>query len=146
MEKRFEPAKVVKDVIGTSWAAWCPKCGAPEDHPNQPGKVLIRGYKMSDQWGRWFSQCLVCASTTGPGGYNDDLTAWLGPLTEEQAHQGWFTDDPLPAAVEYDQVAKFYETRAMTNATAEGVWETLNNLWKEMTDEERASRMFPDGL
>ncbi len=39
----------------------CPKCGAPESHPN--GKhVLIRAFKvdMNDGHG-WYSQCLVCS-------------------------------------------------------------------------------------
>jgi hypothetical protein len=70
----FEPITiVVKDVS-------CPKCGAGEMHPD--GKhVLIRGFKVCDAKGHWWSQCLVCA-----GGYDADLN----PVKEFDRNKGWF--------------------------------------------------------
>jgi hypothetical protein len=146
MEKRYDPAQAVREGIGLPVDGWCPTCGAPEVNPLLPGKVLIRGYKVTDQWDRWYSHCLVCASAAGPGGYSADLLTWIGPLTDEQAAYGWFTDDPLPPAVEYDQLAKFYETRAMTNAANDEVRQMLNEIWNRLSDEERAARMRPGGL
>ena len=40
--------------------SWCQKCNAPECHPTEPGKVIIRGLKVYDDQGAW-SQCLNCA-------------------------------------------------------------------------------------
>jgi hypothetical protein len=69
------------------WAPMCPDCGAPEDHPTDRNRVLVRGYKLVDADGRHWSQCLVCASAEGRGGYNEELE-WTGPLAGREL--GWF--------------------------------------------------------
>lgn len=66
----------------------CGLCGSGEVHPTQEGKVLIRGAKVSDGLGQW-SQCLVCASRLGEGGYDVNLS-WRGALDQEQKQAGWF--------------------------------------------------------
>jgi hypothetical protein len=69
---------VVKDVE-------CPRCHNGEMHPN--GKnLLIRGYKICDEKGRWWSQCLFCS-----GYYNNDMS----PVPYEQVDRNkgyWFCD------------------------------------------------------
>jgi hypothetical protein len=66
----------------------CPKCGAGEMHPNGQW-LLVRGFKVCDKGGYWWSQCLVCA-----GYYNADLT--LKPIgangrDPDYDHElGWF--------------------------------------------------------
>ena len=40
----------------------CPKCGSPE--LKSPTELNIRAYKVCDDRGVWWSQCLVCADTT----------------------------------------------------------------------------------
>lgn len=67
----------------------CPKCGAQECHPTDKDKILIRGFKVGDASGYWWSQCLVCA-----GYYNEDLTVkpigadGINPDYDRNA--GWF--------------------------------------------------------
>lgn len=58
---------------------WCPRCGAPEMHPDGD-KVLIRGYKVDHD-----SQCLVCS-----GYYDDDLNV---PDLHAKTSGGWFNDE-----------------------------------------------------
>jgi hypothetical protein len=66
---------VVKDVK-------CPKCGAGEMHPD--GKhVLIRGFKVCDDKGYWWSQCLICA-----GAYDENLVPVKNWNTS--SGKGWF--------------------------------------------------------
>jgi hypothetical protein len=101
---RFDPkAAVTKAVAGRTHAPnglsltpWCPKCGAPECHPTNDGKILIRGYKV-DNW----SECLVCSSAvaTNGGGYDENLV-WHDPRPEGgQMDYGWFDDNGAGAAV-----------------------------------------------
>jgi len=60
----------------------CPHCGADEMHPDET-QLLIRAYKVCDEQGNWWSQCLVCA------GYYSPLA--LTPTPEKyQAEKGWF--------------------------------------------------------
>jgi hypothetical protein len=59
----------------------CPTCGAGEMHPDGE-HILIRGFKVCDDDGYWWSQCLVCA-----GYYSPDLAF------DQQAgdrDEGWF--------------------------------------------------------
>jgi hypothetical protein len=58
---------------------WCPRCGAPEMHPDRD-VVLIRGYKVDND-----SQCLVCA-----GYYDDELNV---PDQTAKPSGGWFNDE-----------------------------------------------------
>jgi len=99
--KRFDPPEVVTRVVtghtespsGLALHPWCPTCSAPECHPTEPGRVLIREYKVDTS-----SHCLVCASASGEGGYDENLV-WRGPLTLAQHREGWFDDDGAGAAV-----------------------------------------------
>lgn len=102
MSLRFDPKLAVKKAVGDrkrvesgmfeglELSPFCPTCGAPECHPTLDNKILIRGYKVDDA-----SQCLVCASAGGPGGYNENLE-FVCPLTDEQRKLGWFTDGSDP--------------------------------------------------
>jgi len=60
----------------------CPTCGANEMHPTEQ-KLLIRGFKVCDEKGRWWSQCLVCA------GYYDKATLLETPDKFDR-NAGWF--------------------------------------------------------
>lgn len=62
----------------------CPECTAPESHPREEGKILIRAFKVSDKEGRWWSQCLVCS-----GFYKDLKTLELQPEKHDK-DKGWF--------------------------------------------------------
>ena len=79
--RRTKKELIVKDVA-------CPRCGAGEMHPADIGKplseqrLLIRGFKVSDAKGHWWSQCLVCA-----GYYDKALNETPKNFTR---HQGWF--------------------------------------------------------
>lgn len=66
----------------------CPNCGAGETHPadahlpSYEQRLLIRGYKVCDEKGHWWSQCLVCS------GYYDEN---LEPNQEAwKREEGWF--------------------------------------------------------
>jgi Zn ribbon nucleic-acid-binding protein len=61
----------------------CPNCGAQEMHPSQD-RLLIRGFKVTDENGISYSQCLVCA-----GYYDSNLN-----YTPEKGdpEKGWFGD------------------------------------------------------
>lgn len=59
----------------------CPTCGAEEMHPDGD-KILIRGFKIGDDSGYWWSQCLVCA-----GYYTKDLKVIDEKMKPEG---GWF--------------------------------------------------------
>jgi len=60
----------------------CPHCLSPESHPTDEDKILIRGYKVQEDDGRWASHCMVCS-----GNYNEKLE-WLNlPLNRDE---GWF--------------------------------------------------------
>jgi hypothetical protein len=61
----------------------CPVCGAQEMHPTL-ALLLIRGFKVSDSEGRWYSQCLVCA------GYYDSNLEYT-PLAGDP-EKGWFSE------------------------------------------------------
>jgi hypothetical protein len=64
----------------------CPKCGAPESHPN--GKwILIRFFKVYDADGTSWSQCLVCA------GYYTRFLAVVPEFLRPKNWQerGWFS-------------------------------------------------------
>lgn len=67
----------------------CPKCGAQECHPTEKDKILIRAFKVGDEKGYWWSQCLVCA-----GYYNADLTVKSidkdGLNPDFDRNKGWF--------------------------------------------------------
>lgn len=65
--------------------AWCPTCGASETNPLNPGTILIRGYKVGDDNGVWWSQCLVCA-----GYYDKDLNETPRKYAQDK---GWFADE-----------------------------------------------------
>lgn len=69
----------IKIVVGPDLK--CPTCGAEEMHPDGE-HILIRGYKVGDEKGYWWSQCLVCS-----GYYDEDLNAipdnW-------DRNKGWF--------------------------------------------------------
>ena len=77
----MEVKLVVKDLV-------CPKCGAGEMHPDGE-HLLVRGFKVCDKHGHWWSQCLVCA-----GYYNADLT--VKPIGSDGINpdydktKGWF--------------------------------------------------------
>lgn len=43
----------------------CPKCGSPEIHPDGR-KLIIHGYRITNEVGEWWSQCLVCAGFYEP--------------------------------------------------------------------------------
>lgn len=61
----------------------CPKCGAVEEHPTDRDKIVIRGFKIADTSGYWWSQCLRCS-----GYYSQDLKTH-----DEKNHdkeKGWF--------------------------------------------------------
>lgn len=66
----------------------CPKCGNTESHPTLRNEefglpyVLIRGFKVQDETGYWWSQCLVCA-----GAYDAELNPTPGSYNREK---GWF--------------------------------------------------------
>ena len=65
----------------------CPKCGAPEIHPNDNNKALVRWFKVYDADGTSWSQCLVCA-----GYYTKFLTVlpeFLRPANWQE--RGWFS-------------------------------------------------------
>ena len=64
----------------SEYPSWCPKCDAPEMHPDQ-NVLLIRGYKIFED-DVWWSQCLVCA-----GYYDGELN-----LTGSEPDGGWFAD------------------------------------------------------
>jgi hypothetical protein len=59
----------------------CTKCGAEEMHPDGE-HVLIRGFKVCDEGGYWWSQCLVCA-----GAYDKDYNHT--PKNFDRT-KGWF--------------------------------------------------------
>ena len=59
----------------------CPTCGAEELHPTEH-KLLIRGFKIQDEAGKWLSHCLVCA------GYYDEHLVELP--TPTHPNLGWF--------------------------------------------------------
>ena len=65
---------VVKEVV-------CPNCGAEEMHPDGD-KLLIRGFKVCDSKGYWWSQCLVCS-----GYYDSELN--ITPDNWDE-NKGWF--------------------------------------------------------
>lgn len=68
-------------MILTVSSVTCPNCGAEEMHPN--GKVvLIRGFKVCDDNGHWWSQCLVCA------GYYDKNLVYNNDAGDRE--KGWF--------------------------------------------------------
>jgi hypothetical protein len=68
-------------IINYGLECKCPNCGAREMHPD--GKLLlIRGFKVSDKEGRWYSQCLVCA-----GYYNQGL---VYNETAGDPKKGWY--------------------------------------------------------
>jgi hypothetical protein len=60
----------------------CPNCGAQETYINEAGeeRLNIRGFKVSDEAGRWYSQCLVCAAKDG----RRDDRGWLT--------EGWYQE------------------------------------------------------
>ena len=106
MVRNFNPRAAVSNAVGTLTHGpdivrgkyrmpsgplnpFCPHCEAPECHPTTPDRVLVRGFKHTDAKGHHWSQCLVCASAAGAGGYDDSLD-WQGPLNEDQRSQGWF--------------------------------------------------------
>lgn len=72
--------------IGTKYELRCPKCGAIELHPWIKDSLTIRGFKVTDEEGRAWSQCLVCAK------YYDKKTLELTPEKYEPS-KGWFTLD-----------------------------------------------------
>jgi hypothetical protein len=103
---RFNAAAAVREAIGDRTHApdrvrgeyrarglpldpFCPTCGAPECHPTQSG-VLVRGFKVNTGGDHWWSQCLVCASASAPGGGYDAKLNWTAPLSEKQREGGWF--------------------------------------------------------
>lgn len=85
----------MSDITITVRDVRCPRCGAGEIHPadiNKPvleRRVLIRGFKVSDEHGRWWSECLVCSNF-----YDENLNVAESPTKKD----GWFCDDtkPLP--------------------------------------------------
>lgn len=66
----------------------CPNCGAEETHPADAAKkvyeqrLLIRGFKVCDSKGYWWSQCLVCS-----GAYNKEL---VYNQENHNGNKGWF--------------------------------------------------------
>jgi len=52
-------------------APTCPQCGAEEvenpDDPMEDWVWHIRAYRVCDEHGRWWSQCLECVNTPGKG-------------------------------------------------------------------------------
>jgi hypothetical protein len=65
----------------------CPKCGAPEIHPDNTNLALVRWFKVYSADGTEWSQCLVCA------GY---YTKFLSVLPEflrpgNWQERGWFS-------------------------------------------------------
>jgi len=76
------------DITITVKECKCPVCGANETHPEDAGKgileqrLLIRGFKVCDDNGHWWSQCLVCS-----GCYDKDLK----PTPDNHdPNKGWF--------------------------------------------------------
>lgn len=67
----------------------CPTCGAKEIHPTYPHMALIRGYKVGDANGHWWSQCLVCA-----GYYDADLQPAEPMVKDENGRNVPATYDP----------------------------------------------------
>lgn len=71
----------------------CPKCKAFEENPDDKDSVLVRGYKVFDEYGAW-SQCLVCS-----GGYEVQVRreasglvahyVWVG---KSDQNKGWFCE------------------------------------------------------
>jgi len=61
---------------------WCPTCGASEEHPYRTDAVLIRGFKVTDEKGNCWSQCLVCS-----GYYDTDLNE---TPDNHDPEKGWF--------------------------------------------------------
>lgn len=61
---------IVRDVC-------CPKCKSPELRPD--GTLNIRGFKVCDDNGYWWSHCLVCA-----GYYSSEASDGYDP------NKGWF--------------------------------------------------------
>jgi hypothetical protein len=70
---------VVKVVAGLR----CPRCHNGEEHPHSKEMILIRGFKVCDKRGRWWSQCLVCS------GYYNPLTLAVTP-DSHNPEEGWF--------------------------------------------------------
>lgn len=66
----------------------CPRCGNGEVHPRHKHLALIRGRKVCDDAGNWWSQCLVCA------GYYYPNSLVLVPKSVQvhyaNAGKGWF--------------------------------------------------------
>lgn len=66
----------------------CPNCGADETHPHDADKgimekrLLIRGFKVCDEKGHWWSQCLVCS-----GYYDSELRE---TRESHDPKKGWF--------------------------------------------------------
>jgi hypothetical protein len=65
---------VVEEVV-------CPNCGVSEMHPDSD-KLLIRGFKVCDSEGYWWSQCLVCS-----GYYDSELNETPNNWDRDK---GWF--------------------------------------------------------
>ena len=59
----------------------CPTCGAPEMHSEN--HIHVRGHKVCDQLGEWWSQCLVCS------GYYDKPFGTAN-VANHDPDKGWF--------------------------------------------------------
>jgi hypothetical protein len=66
----------------------CTTCGAEETHPRETGKVLIRAYKVCDERGRWWSQCLICS------GHYRAVSLDENPANHNPK-AGWFVDPEI---------------------------------------------------
>jgi hypothetical protein len=103
MPYKFSPRKAVRSAFrkaGKTPEDFCPYCGASESHPTDTidgtplFMVLVRGYKVCDENGDCWSQCLVCASAEkgARGGYDKHLV-WHNPFKPAEhktARAGWF--------------------------------------------------------
>lgn len=59
--------------------------------PAHQRRVLIRGFKVSDEHGRWWSECLVCSNF-----YDENLEPAVNPVKQD----GWFCDDTKPLDIQ----------------------------------------------
>ncbi len=92
--QKYDTRKAVNKALnGTKpCGLTCPRCNAPEMHPNED-LLLIRAYKVESD-GHWWSECLVCASADGTatGGYDRDLVWNSGVEFQAGRHNStaWF--------------------------------------------------------
>ena len=65
----------------------CPVCGVPEQNPINEKLICIRAYKVQDNKGRNWHQCLVCS------GLYDNAKDLNEDTSMHDTKKGWFTLD-----------------------------------------------------